>query len=106
MNSLDIKFNPDLDKYNGIILFPSKHQSAVEMLIAIPLPDAAPLTAIEKITILLGEIEQTNKSIKYFEGLNDTVKLHECQSMKTSFVQLIQEIIEEDYSVSIFKKAA
>jgi DNA polymerase III sliding clamp (beta) subunit (PCNA family) len=106
MSEVTFKINPDLDRFKDVILFPSKHQSAVETLISVPFPDAAPLTPIQKVTILLAEIEQTNKSIKYFDNINDEIKLQECYAMKECFVLLVQNLMEEQFEVLLYRKAA
>ena len=106
MGNAQITHNPELDKYKDIILFPTKHQSAVETLLTVPLPNQALLSPIEKINVLLAEIEKINLSIKYFEVKNDAKKIQECESMKENFALFIQKIMQEQFQDFIYQKAA
>ncbi len=106
MSPSTMTHNPELDKYKNLILFPSKHQSAVEILINVPLPNEAPLLPMQKITILLEEIEKVNQHIKLYETENNSIKTKQFMEMKERFVQLIQGIMSENFQVHFYKEAA
>ena len=106
MNDIQIKYNSVLDKYKDIILFPSKHQIAVETLLTVALPNQEMLSPIEKINVLLTEIEKINISIKYFKQNNESKKVQECENLKVDFALFIQKIMQDQFQVFIYEKAA
>ncbi len=106
MDNLKITYNPALDKYKDVILFPSKYQSAVEVIINVPLPGEKPLLPVQKITILLEEIERVNQHIELYKIENNQPKVVQFLTMKESFVELLQQIMNKSFQVSFYKNAA
>jgi hypothetical protein len=106
MNNIGMTYNPELDNFKNLILFPSKHQRAVETLIRVPLPNEEPLLPMQKITILLEEIERANQHIDFYKKENNQKKIEQFLTMKDNFAELIQQVMSESFQVNFHKKAA
>ena len=89
-----------------IIVFPSKHQSAVEAYINIPLPGEAPLLPTQKIIILLDEIKQINLSLDYYMARKDNDAVAELLMMKEKFTSILQDIMANQFKITFLKQAA